>query len=596
MEILALSPGGISRIKPEGLLAIGGSGSSGLKVPGLKYRDDYAVVGSGEKGFFVHVLRGKKTGRQEIRQNQVLLIDDLTICAIEAKDISNQAQSFSGGMQALLSHFSAAENLEPALTWFLRHLIELAGMEKGLLITRSANGGFQSLVKEGVKDGDPWFSEALVQETLNSGRPQWIQNRFGSQFDGSKSLVAAGFLSVFSLPLVARGEVLGTVIVGSSLPHSGLQEEQKEHIQTLARLLALLLWFHRRDLLHQAEIQRLNARKRDAEDCPIQTASPILQRELAMADRLAATNLSVLIRGETGVGKELMAHWVHQQSERKRGPFLALNCAAIPAELLESILFGHKKGAFTGATGDQTGKFVLAHGGTLLLDEIGDLPEHLQAKLLRVLQEGSVDPVGSSRPVRVDVRVLAATHRDLPSLVQKGTFRQDLFYRIAETQLTLPPLRERPEDIALLAMHFLRRVAPGKQITPGALDWLSGLPWLGNVRELSSAVKRAAALSRSEDLTKADFLAGIPTAANNQASDWLGGQTLEEAKQAFVREKIQLALQRTRGNRQKAADLLGITVRTLFRHLEDDTTVVKHDMTVMPASAPVRKKPATLII
>lgn len=594
MDLLALTSQGLTRIKPEGLVAVGGSSATGLKVPGLKHRDDYAVVGPAEGGFLVHALRGKKSGRQELRLNQVLAIDDLLLCALDAADTVNPTQTFSGGMQALLTHFSAAEDLGPALSWFLRHLIDLAGMEKGLLITRGGEGNFQSLVKEGVKDGDPWLSEALVQETLSSGRPQWIQNRFGSQFDGSKSLVAAGFLSVFSLPLVARGEVLGTVIVGSTMPHSGLGEEQKDHIQTLARLLALLFWFHRRDLQSQAEIRRLSDRRESPEDCPVQTVAPRLQRELAMAERLAATNLSVLIRGETGVGKEVVARWLHERSERRKGPFVALNCAAIPAELLESILFGHKRGAFTGAVSDQTGKFVQAHNGTLLLDEIGDLPERLQAKLLRVLQEGTVDPLGSARPVKVDVRVLAATHRDLPELVRKGEFRQDLFYRIAETQVELPPLRERPEDIALLAVRFLAQAAPGKRISPSALDWLSGLPWPGNVRELSSAVRRAAALATHDELTKGDFLTGVPSTPE-KSRDWLGGGTLEEAKQAFVREKIQLALHRTHGNRQKAADLLGVTVRTLFRHLEDDATFTKRDRDVMPRPKGENETPGRLL-
>ena len=296
-----------------------------------------------------------------------------------------------------------------------------------------------------------------------------------------------------------------------------------------------------------------------------------MQVEIALAKRVASTRLSVLIQGETGVGKELMAHWIHDQSERRGGPFVAINCGAIPQELLESVLFGHKKGAFTGAFADQPGKFLAAHEGTLFLDEIGDLPERLQVKLLRVLQEGMIEPVGASRPIKVDVRILAATHRDLSSLVKEGLYRQDLFYRIAEVVTTLPPLRERPEDVALLASVFLKENAPEKVLGSATLEWLTNLPWPGNVRELRSAVKRAAALANSRELSREDFLVGLPRSESSgrESSHWLEGRDLEEAKQKFVQRKIQLALERSGGNRQKASELLGVTARTLFRYLED---------------------------
>lgn len=591
MEIFAFSASGLARVTPKGITAIGGSAGSGIKVPGLRHSDDYAVVGPGENGYFLHSIRGKKMGRVELTKNKVVAVDDLFLCAVDSLPQSHKVPALNAGMQDLLSHFSAAENLEPTLVWFLRHLIELAEMEKGLLITRTAEGVYQAQVKEGLKSGDPWLTEALVQETLTSGKPQWIQNRMGSQFDGSKSLVAAGFLSVFSLPLVARGEVLGAVIVGSSRPHSGLEEEQREHIQTLARLLALFFWFHRRDLLSQLEIKRLSQNQVSREDFPIQTSSPRLLAELGVAKRLAGTNLSVLVRGETGTGKEVIAQWIHRQSERKSGAFVAINCAAIPADLLESILFGHKKGSFTGATSDQAGKFLLAHGGTLLLDEIGDLPERLQAKLLRVLQEGTIDPIGATKSLKIDVRVVAATHRDLLELVKAGRFREDLYYRIAETQIFLPPLRERPEDIALLVVHFLAEVSPRKRISPSALDWLGALPWPGNVRELRSAVRRAAALAQGEELTKADFQTGLPAPLATQ-DHWLGGENLEEAKQAFIMEKVHLALARAKGNRQKAADLLGVTSRTLFRYLEGekaDKPFTTHDINVIPKQGDFEK-------
>ncbi len=572
MALYALGSGKTVSLSPlKGLTALGGSRGTGMRLAGLKFDDDYCVVTEDAGRAVVHVLKGKKRGQIFIEAGGLCVIDDLTLCFLPQASTSTRVDDhdpFSDGFEDLLKRFSDEGPLEPVLLTFLQRLLRATEMEKGILLTRNAQGKYRAVATSGLEEGDPWLAEAIVQNALQSQRPVWLQNRVGSAFESSKSLISAGFLSVFALPLVARGESLGAVVLGSVRPHGGLSELQRSRTEAYSRLGALLFWFQQREETLRTQLAKID-QARGQSSCPLLTANARLQQEISIAERVAATRLSMLIQGETGVGKELLAQWIHEQSERKSGAFVAINCGAIPSELLESILFGHRKGSFTGAVSDQPGKFLAAHGGTLLLDEIGDLPERLQVKLLRVLQEGQIEPLGSPRPVKVDVRILAATHRDLPELVKQGKFRQDLYYRIAETVVTIPALRERPEDIALLASHFLKDT--GKSITLSTLEWLSGRAWPGNVRELRSSVQRAAALTPGQELSEADFLVGLPKETSTDSSaHWLEGADLEQAKQAFAQKKIRLALERSGGNRQKAAELLGVTARTLFRYLEDE--------------------------
>jgi two-component system NtrC family response regulator len=285
-----------------------------------------------------------------------------------------------------------------------------------------------------------------------------------------------------------------------------------------------------------------------------------------LARKLAPSDLSVLIQGETGVGKEVLAKWLHEKSDQGKGSFIAVNCGAIPENLIESTLFGHKRGAFTGAVADQTGKFILAHGGTIFLDEVADLPLAVQGKLLRVLQERVVEPVGATRPIAVQVRVLCASHKNLKRLIEKGEFREDLYYRLAEVTLEIPPLRERPEDVILICQQYLKENKIDKKLSPAAWEWLPMQKWTGNVRELLSNLKRAALLSSGKELEVRDFLV---TESSTQEKSWLGAPNLEDAIRDFQQEKVKTALKLTEGNRKNAADLLGINQRTLFRYLED---------------------------
>jgi DNA-binding NtrC family response regulator len=294
-----------------------------------------------------------------------------------------------------------------------------------------------------------------------------------------------------------------------------------------------------------------------------------------MVARVAPTMSSVLVVGESGTGKELVARAIHTHSPRANGPFVAVNCTALTESLLESELFGHAKGAFTGAVASKRGIFEEAQGGTVFLDEIGDVAAKMQAQLLRVLQEGEIRRVGGTEAIKVDVRVVAATNRELEDEVKAGRFREDLYFRINVVSIRLPPLRERPSDIALLVDHFLAKYAARERrsdagVAPQAMALLQRYAWPGNVRELENVIERALALSKDGVILPSDLppeIAHEATAgASAVAGDGLVGDrpTLAELERRY----IDLILRETGGNKKRAAEILGIDRRTLYRTLE----------------------------
>ncbi len=302
-------------------------------------------------------------------------------------------------------------------------------------------------------------------------------------------------------------------------------------------------------------------------------ASPAMQQLFDQLTRVAATDASVLITGENGTGKELVARALHKRGERRGGPFVAINCAAVPENLLESELFGHARGAFTDAKAERKGLFAQADGGTLLLDEIGDLPLGLQPKLLRALEERSIRPVGGNESIEFDARIVASTNADLQAEVAEGRFREDLFFRINVIQLDVPPLRSRGTDILLLAAHFLRQFASraGKEVTglsQPVAEKLLAYHWPGNVRELRNAIERAVALTRHDKITVEDLPERIRAYRSSELV--LGGDdpaelaTLEQVEKRY----IQHVLRATSGNKTSAARVLGLDRKTLYRKLE----------------------------
>jgi DNA-binding NtrC family response regulator len=291
-----------------------------------------------------------------------------------------------------------------------------------------------------------------------------------------------------------------------------------------------------------------------------------MQAVLALVERVAPTNTTVLIGGESGVGKDLVARAIHEHSQRASGPFVKINSTAIPETLLESELFGYEKGAFSGATTSKPGKFELANNGTLFLDEIGDVPAAIQVKLLRVLQDREFERLGGTRTLKVDVRLIAATNRDLRAALEEGTFREDLYYRLNVVAIDIPPLREHKEDIPPLAEFFLEKSnrESGKTIqgiTPGALKLLMDFHWPGNVRELQNVIERAVALSAGSTIDVADIHIDAPRRAHAEAGSAAlpEGMTMEQWEEEMLRE----ALKRSNGNKSQAARLLGLSRNAL---------------------------------
>jgi transcriptional regulator with PAS, ATPase and Fis domain len=318
------------------------------------------------------------------------------------------------------------------------------------------------------------------------------------------------------------------------------------------------------------ELQRSTERLTTLERPPlVEVRSKAFAAVLDLATRIAPFDSSVLITGESGVGKEVVARLLHARSQRSRGPFLGINCGALPETLLDSELFGHKAGAFTGATSDHAGLFEDAAGGTLFLDEIGEISHGLQVKLLRVLQEREIRRVGESRTRKIDVRILAATNRDLAEAMRRGGFREDLYYRLRVIEIAIPPLRERKEDILPLARFFVERLRaklkmPNLRLAATTIDPLVAYPWPGNVRELENAIEHAAVLTRNGQITPELLPSNVVLGAGTRFSPGKGPRSLHQVE----REHIRAVLAQSGGNRTRAAAVLGISSTTLWRRLK----------------------------
>lgn len=346
----------------------------------------------------------------------------------------------------------------------------------------------------------------------------------------------------------------------------------------------------RRALSHREEQHRTDVEESRRQNMEIIGEAPSMQEVFRAIGRLSSSNITVLINGESGTGKELVAHALHRHSPRKEKPFIALNTAAIPRDLLESELFGHERGAFTGAQAAREGRFEQANGGTLFLDEIGDMPAELQTRLLRVLADGEFYRVGGRAPIKVDVRVIAATHQNLEQRVKEGKFREDLFHRLNVIRIHIPSLRERREDIPLLIRHFLKKAGEeigveAKWLDKATENYLPSLDWPGNVRQLENTCRWLTVMSPGQEIHMEDLPPELKTVSEQQGDDrdWLtplrrwaeqrinmgANSVLDEAVPQFERLMIEVALKKTRGHRQEAAQLLGWGRNTITRKIKE---------------------------
>lgn len=461
-------------------------------------------------------------------------------------------------------------DLDELLEDLVDAVIELTGADKGFLLLCDGEE-WQTLVArhlhaEDLVDDSRQISDSVLRRVIDTREPLIISDALSDEeFSKAQSVINLKLSSLLCVPLLDRGELLGVIYVGNDKVASLFDEVHLELLLIFASQLSLLISnaYLVNDLQRQTKdlYEKLQSKRFGS----IIGASKSMQPVFHAIRRVAPTDVTVLITGETGTGKELIAQELHDRSNRRDGPFITLNCGAIPENLLESELFGHVKGAFTGASARRDGQFHAAHKGTIFLDEIGEMPMQLQVKLLRVLQEQSFSRVGSTQPESVDIRVLAATNRDLQERIEEGHFRSDLYFRLNVIEISLPPLRSRGEDVVLIAEFLTVSICdelglPQKRLSPGALRALQRYDWPGNIRQLENRIKKALVLATGSTLSAQDL-----DLSEEQLPPLI---PLADAKEQFAMEYILNALEQNGGNRSQTARDLEVDPRTIFRYLK----------------------------
>jgi transcriptional regulator with GAF, ATPase, and Fis domain len=468
----------------------------------------------------------------------------------------------------LLEHYELADLLEALMD----AVIDITKADKGFLILLEGNElrvkVARNLKRENLADALEQLSDSIVDKVVKTKKPVIVSDALhDAEFASAMSVMSLKLSSVMCVPLADRGTLLGCLYVGNNSVAQLFDESHLEGLTVFAAQASLLI----RNALLVNELKldnKLLSEKLEAMRFgEIIGACPAMQDVFRKVQKIATTDISVLITGETGTGKELIARELHRRSNRVRGPFVTINCGAIPENLLESELFGHVKGAFTGAVANKAGKFQSADGGTLFLDEIGEMPLNLQVKILRALQEKVVVRVGENRPETVDIRVIAATNRTLEQEIKNNRFREDLYYRLNVVNIHLPALRDRGDDVLIIAKYLLHKFAGEfggtvKGFSPNAAIAIRKFHWPGNIRQLENHIKKACVLADKPLLGPEDLgLTGdvLPAIL-----------PLAEAKEKFQREYINQVLELNSGNRTKTARDLGVDPRTIFRHLEKE--------------------------
>ncbi len=500
---------------------------------------------------------------------------ELTLAAGDAsEERAPRAEPASAGAMPALVRFSerllGAADLDRLLDELLDALLEVTHADKGFLIllddgemtVRAA----RNLARDRIVDALSRVSDSIVQKVVRTKRPLVVADALhDAEWSSSASVVNLKLCSVLCAPLMVRGEVFGVIYLGNDSVVSLFDDAALEPLTVFAAQASLLV----QNALLLDGLRRENTALREAAATrqygDLIGAGPAMREVYRRIERVAGTDVSVLLSGETGTGKDVVAREIHTRSPRASGPFIAVNCGAIPESLLESELFGHVKGAFTGAVATRPGRFQAAHGGTLFLDEIAEMPPQLQVKLLRALQDRAVTKVGDTRPEPVDIRVVAATNRVIEDEIKKGTFREDLYYRLNVVTIRLPPLRDRGDDVVVIAKYFLQKYARelssrARGFAPGALVAMRRYAWPGNIRELENRVKKAVVLADVPLVTAEDL------DLNPENLDPI--LPLAQAKEEFQKRYINEVLERNGGNRTKTAKDLDVDPRTIFRHLE----------------------------
>jgi transcriptional regulator with GAF, ATPase, and Fis domain len=528
------------------------------------------------------VVNGKKRGKHKLSHDDRLVLGscDLRFAMIdEAPPLEEEAAETIAELDAYTKLYEFSErlihqrDLGELLEALMDAVIGITNADKGFLVLLEGDTidvkVARNLNRENIADAVSQLSDSIIAKVVRSRKPVIVSDAMrDDEFSAAKSVMQLKVSSVICVPLLDRGRLLGLIYVGNDSIRDLFQQDTLRILTVFASQASLIV--ANALLLNELRIdnKRLNERLEQYRFGEIVGTSPPMQQVFRKVEKIAATDISVLITGETGTGKELIAREIHNRSPRTGKPFVTINCGAIPENLLESELFGHVKGAFTGAVANKQGKFQAADGGTLFLDEIGEMPVELQVKILRALQERVVYRVGDTRPETCDIRILAATNRDLDKEIAGGRFREDLYYRLNVVNVELPPLRQRGEDVLVIARYLLSRYAREydvkvKGLSPNAAVAIRKHAWPGNIRELENRIKKAIVLCESSVIGPDDL--GLTSDVLPQIL------TLAEAKDKFQREYINEVLALNNGNRTKTARDLGVDPRTVFRHLEKES-------------------------
>jgi transcriptional regulator with GAF, ATPase, and Fis domain len=539
------------------------------------------------------VVNGKKRGKHKLSHDDRLMLGscELRFAMIdEVAPLEEEAAETIAELDAYTKLYEFSErlihqrDLAELLDALMDAVIQITNADKGFLVLLEGDTidvkVARNLNRENIADAVSQLSDSIIAKVVRSRKPVIVSDAMrDDEFSAAKSVMQLKVSSVICVPLLDRGRLLGLIYVGNDSIRDLFQQDTLRILTVFSSQASLIV--ANALLLNELRIdnKRLSDRLEQYRFGEIVGTSPPMQQVFRKVEKIAATDISVLITGETGTGKELIAREIHNRSPRTGKPFVTINCGAIPENLLESELFGHVKGAFTGAVANKQGKFQAADGGTLFLDEIGEMPVELQVKILRALQERVVYRVGDTRPETCDIRILAATNRDLDKEIAAGRFREDLYYRLNVVNVELPPLRQRGEDVLVIARYLLSRYAREydvkvKGLSPNAAVAIRKHAWPGNIRELENRIKKAIVLCESSVIGPDDL--GLTGDVLPQIL------TLAEAKDKFQREYINEILALNNGNRTKTARDLGVDPRTVFRHLEkesDDPGDVGADVT-----------------
>jgi Nif-specific regulatory protein len=468
---------------------------------------------------------------------------------------------------------NALHDIDPLLEKIMDIAVQTVRAERGFILLRSGPGEDDITVRtarnisEETIDELASISRSAVREVLSTGSPVYaFDTRFDDRFRGSESVILHSIQSVVCIPLNIKERPIGAIYLDSVGRKGEFGEDMIPFLLAFANQAAVAIENAQLYERLRDENRRLRRQVQGAAGFGnIIGTSPRMKRVYDIMQSVVESDVTVLIQGESGTGKELVARAIHYNGRRRDNPFIALFCGALPETLLESELFGHRKGSFTGATSDKKGLFEAAHTGTFFLDEVADLSPKIQAELLRVLQEGEIKRIGETGIRKVDVRIVSATNRDLKTEIEKGNFREDLYYRLNVVSIELPPLRDRAEDIPILAQHFLekcsaRQEKPVEAFDPEAMRAMSSYPWPGNVRELQNAVERAVVLAKGTRIRVEDL--SLPRVDPRIAGP---GRTLKDMEKEFVLR----TLDGLGGNVSETARCLGVSRRWLHYRLRE---------------------------